>query len=385
VIGEVDSVVEFGIADASEGIVATGGIATVRGWALDASTHRPVDELTVTIGNGIAVQAVLGFARDDVARRFADRSACGSGFVAAVPIDAPAGSQRIVLDALVRGQWIALDNKFAVVVAPPSDPCGGLHRRREGWLFGLDGVFFGEASPAPREGRDWILERGAIGQIRLWALDTAAGKPARTVLARAGGTYFTGIRGFATPDVAAATALPGAHKCGFAIPVMAPLVGAEALQIFAIAADGQAYGELCTVRLRAPAPLGFEAVPNNGRALGTFERIAVDGVVVDHLDTVHAPRGAIVSLRGWALDPRGPRLAALVELNIPGGGTFEATYGLHRADVAQALNCAATDCGFSLSVDSERLEPGAYRTSLRVLGARRNEFTELAHVDLVVH
>jgi hypothetical protein len=133
-----------------------------------------------------------------------------------------------------------------------------------------------------------------------------------------------------------------------------------------------------------PAPLGLDAVPNNGAALGAFDRVAVDGTVVDHLDPVHAPRGAIVSLHGWALDRRGPRLAASVELDVPGAGTFDATYGLRRADVAQALNCAAADCGFSLSVDSARLEPGTYRTSVRVLAARRDGFTELPHVDLVV-
>jgi hypothetical protein len=385
VLGEIDSVVEFGGPDAREGIVADGGVAVVKGWAVDAATHRPVDALTVAIGGGIAVRAILGFARDDIAQSVADDAARGSGFVAAVPIDAPAGSQPILLDALVGEEWVAMENEYEVTVAPPSDPFGGLRPRRQQWLFGLEGIYVGEAAQAAREGEDWILERGAMGHIRLWALDTAAGEPVGTVLVRAGGTYFTAVRGFATPDVAAATALRGAQNCGFTIPVMAPLVGAESIQIFAIAADGQAYGELCTVRLRLPAPLGLDAVPNDGAALGAFDGIAVNGTVVDHMAPIHAPRGAIVSLQGWALDRRGPRLAALVELDVPGGGTFEAKYGLRRADVAQELNCAATDCGFSLSVDSERLEPGTYRTSLRVLGARRDGFTELPHVDLVVH
>ena len=199
--------------------------------------------------------------------------------------------------------------------------------RREQWLFGFEGVYVDEAAQAAREGDDWILEPGAIGHLRLWALDIAAGEPVRTVVARAGGTYFTAVPGFATPDVAAATALRGAQNCGFAIPVMAPLVGAESIRIFAVAADGEAYVELCTVRVRLPVPLGLDAVPNNGAAHGALDRVAVDGEVVDHENPVRAARGAIVTLQGWAVDRRGPRLAALIELDVPGAGTFEATYG----------------------------------------------------------
>ena len=148
------------------------------------------------------MRAILGFARDDIAQSVADDAARGSGFVAAVPIDAPAGSQPILLDALVGEEWVAMENEYEVTVAPPSDPFGGLRPRRQQWLFGLEGIYVGEAAQAAREGEDWILERGAMGHIRLWALDTAAGEPVGTVLVRAGGTYFTAVRGFATPDVA---------------------------------------------------------------------------------------------------------------------------------------------------------------------------------------
>ena len=374
-LAQVDSVVELGSPDACEGTVAVGGVAMVRGWAVDALAHRPVDALTVAVGGGIAVRAVLGVARDDVA----------SGFVAAVPIDAPAGSQPILLDALVGAEWVTVENEYAVVVGPPYDPFEGLRSHRERWLSGFEGVYIDEAAQAARDGDDWILERGVIGRIRLWGVDIAVGEPLRTVVARAGGTYFTAVPGFATPDVAAATGIRGARNCGFAIPVMAPLVGADTIRVFAIAADGEAYGELCTVRVRLPEPLGLDAVPNNGVALGALDRVAVDGEVVDHENPVRAARGAIVTLQGWAVDRRGPRLASMIELDVPGAGTFEATYGLRRPDVAQALSCGATDCGFSLIVDSARLEPGTYRASLRVLGARRDGFTEFPPVDLVVH
>ena len=374
-LAQVDTVVDLGAPAACKGTVAAGGVAMVRGWVVDALARRPVDGLTVAIGDGIAVQAVLGFARDDF----------NTGFLAAVPIDAPPGPQPIRLDAHMGAELVAVETEDAVVVVPPADPFDGLRPRREQWLFGFEGVYVHEALQAARDGDDWILERGVIGHIRVWGLDIAACEPVRAVVARAGGTYFTAVPGFATPDVAAATEIRGARNCGFAIPVMAPLVGADTIRIFAIAADGEAYCELCTVRVRLPEPLGLDAVPNIGVALGALDRVAVDGEVVDHENPVRAVRGAIVTLQGWALDRRGPRLASLIELDVPGAGTFEATYGLPRPDVAQTLSCGATDCGFSLTVDSARLEVGTYRASPRVLAARRDGFTELPHVDFVVH
>jgi len=385
VLAKVDSVLELGGSEAVEGTVATGGFAMVRGWAVDGITLRPVDALTVSIGGGTAVRAVLGFTRDDVVEHLNDEAARGSGFVAAVPIDAPAGSRAMSLDAQVGDAWVAVEGGYEVAVVAPSDPFAGLHPRRDDWLFGLDGVYVDQTSSAPRDGDDWILELGTLGQIRLWALDTAAGKPVETIVARAGGTYYSVVKTYETPSLAAATGSEGAKHCGFVIPVMAPLVGCEVISIFAIAAGGGAYGKLCTVRVRSAAALAVGAVPNEGLALGAIDRISVNGASVSHQDPVHAERGEIVSVQGWAVDRRGPRLASLIELDVPGAGAFEATYGLPRTDVARTLACGATDCGFSLTIDTERFEPGTYAPSLRVLGARRDGFTELPLVDLVVH
>jgi len=271
-----------------------------------------------------------------------------------------------------------------VAIVPPLDPFAELVPRAAGWLFGLDGVCVDGDSPAAREGEDWIVGLGAVGQIRLWALDTAADRPAAAVIARAGGSWFTAVAGFATSAIAAATGSRGAERCGFAIPVMAPLVGTETLRIFAVSADRETYGELCTVRVRSPKPLASSALPNNGAAFGALDQVTVDGATVDHDRPVRVPRGAIVSMYGWAIDRRGPRLAAQIDLDLPGFGTCEVSYGFNREDVARTLHGAVTDCGFVAALESAQIEPGTYRASLRVLAARRDGFTELPYVDLIV-
>jgi hypothetical protein len=384
VLVEVDSVIELGGPAASDGTVTAGGIAIVKGWSLDGALHRPVEELSVAIGDGAAVRAILGFARDDVAARLSAPAARHCGFVAAVPVDVPAGLQPLRFTVTANGESSVADDDYGVEVVPPSDPFDGLRQRSEGWLFGVEGVRVYGSACAPRDGDDWILERGAAGRIVVWALDIVAGRPVRDVVACAGGTRFRSFGGIDTPKVGAMTGVAGAERAGFEIPVVAPLVGAESIRLYALAAEEPAYGELCTVRVRLREPLPLDAVPCRGKARGEVDRVEIDGVPVIPSGSLDVPRGFVLTLSGWAVDERGPRPAALVELDIAGAGRFEADYGLRRLDVAQALSCGVVDCGFAVRVDTAPLERGTYRAAVRVLGARRDAYTELKHVDFAV-
>ncbi|HEY0394292.1 MAG TPA: hypothetical protein VGD01_07325 [Candidatus Elarobacter sp.] len=385
VLVRIEAIEDLGGFGAGEGTVGAGAVATVRGWAVDPSSREPVGVLRVAIGDGPAVRAISGFARDDIARRLASESARTCGFVAAVPVDAALGVQPVRVEAQLGGEWVRVRDAGSVEVVPQSDPFDALSERGHGWLFGVDGVELDDGATAPREDGVWILRPGTLSRVRLWALDLIAEAPPAKVVALAGGTFFDALAGFETPAVAALTGWPGAERAGFALAVMAPFVGGETLKLFAISAGGESYGELGTLRTRLPAPLPVDAVPSLGNALGALDRVAVDGVAADHAVPVHLERGALLSIQGWAVDRRGPRLAACVELEIPGAGRFEADYGFRRQDVAWALRSGVAACGFALTVDSARIEPGTYRAALRVLGARRDAFTVLPDVDLVVH
>jgi hypothetical protein len=381
---EIDSVVELGGPFAAEGTVTAGGIATVKGWSLDEALHRPVEELTIAIGDGPPVRAILGFARDDVAARFSAPEAGRCGFVAVVPVDVPVGLQPLRITVTANGESIRTADEYGVDVVPAFDAFEGLHQRSDGWLFGLEGVLLDGGQPAVQDGDDWILERGAAGRIVVWALDIEAGLPARDVIACAGGTFYRTFPGIETPAVAAATGVPGAERAGFSIPVMAPLVGSEAIRLYALAADGRAYGELCTVRVRLRDALPLDALPCRGKALGEVDRVETGGERISAFGPVDVARGEALVLSGWAVDAHGPRPAALVELHIAGAGRVDAEYGLRRLDVAHALKCGVVDCGFAVRVDTAWLEPGTYRATLRVLAARRDAYTELRHVDFTV-
>ncbi len=367
------------------GTVAAGGLAAIRGWAVDASSRRPVDAVRVAIGDGEPVHAILGFSRDVVAERLSSPAARASGFVAAVPVDAVYGSRNVRVDALVGERWTTVHDAERIEVVPAHDPFEALRERGEGWLFGVDAVTASDGAAVPRDGETWILERGAIGRIRMWALDLLAWRPAGRVVALIGGSYCAAVPGFDTPLLADTTGVAGAERAGFAIPVLAPLVGAETVRLFAISPGGDVYGELGTVRVSLREPLALDAVPNGGAALGGLDRAKAGGAVVDHTGPIAVQRGTRIVLDGWAVDRYGPRLAAQVELDVAGAGRFEAEYGFRREDVASTLQCNVAACGFSVSVDTAGMEPGVYRASLRVLSARRDAFAEIQDVDLVVH
>ena len=379
----IDAIEHPGGAGAGPGTVAAGAVATVRGWAVDPSSREPIGTLRVAIGDGPAVRAISGFARDEIALRLASDSARACGFVAAVPADVEPGTHPLRVEAEVGGEWIPVADAGSVDVVPQSDPFDGLAGRAEGWLFDVDGVELPDGSLAEREGEVWILPPGSVGRIRMWALDVAAGLPPAKIVALAGGTFFAAVPGLETPRVAAATGL-AAERAGFTLAVMAPFVGSEAVRLFAISSDGERYGELGTVRISRPLPLPLDALPRRGAALGAIDRIEVDGVRADRAEPVRLERGARLLLQGWAVDPRGPQLASGVELDVPGAGRFEADYGLRREDVALALCSSLTACGFALTVDSRVFSPGTYRASLRVLSGRRDAFTALPDLELVV-
>ena len=382
VLVRIDSIEDLGGFGAGDGTVAAGGIATVRGWAVDAASREPVGALRIAIGDATPVNAISGFARDDIAQRLASDSARGCGFVAAVPVDASLGPQPVRIEANVGGEWITADARWVDVV-PQLDPFDELPERAEGWFFDVERVELSGGSRAPYEGDRWILPPGAVGRMCMWALDMTAGRPPSKVLALAGGTFFAAVPGFETVHVAAATGLP-AERAGFTLAVMPPFVGGETLRLFAIAADAGCFGHLGTVRTSLADPLPLDALPARGKALGAIDRIEVDGVHADPAEPIRLERGARLCLQGWAVDPTGPRLAASVELDVPGAGRFESDYGFRRPDVALALDAPVAACGFRLMVDSGAFSSGTYRASPRVLAARRDGFTVLPEIELVI-
>jgi hypothetical protein len=382
VLVRIDSIEDLGGFGAGDGTVAAGGIATVRGWAVDAASREPVGTLRIAIGDAPPVNAISGFARDDIAQRLASDSARGCGFVAAVPVDAPLGPQPVRIEANIGGEWITADARWVEVVPQP-DPFEELPERAAGWLFNVDRVELSDGSRVPYDGERWIVPPGAVGRMCMWALDVPAGRPPSKVVALAGGTFFAAVPGFETGHVAAATGLP-AERAGFTLAVMPPFVGGETLRLFAIAADAGCYGQLGTVRTSLAEPLPLDALPRRGKALGAIDRIEVDGVRADPSEPIRLEPGARLRLEGWAVDRSGPRLAASVELDVPGAGRFEAEYGFRRQDVALALGAPVAACGFTLVVDSGAFSPGRYRATPRVLAARRDAFTVLPDVELVI-
>jgi hypothetical protein len=378
----IDRVDDLGSFRQPEGTVTVGGFAMITGWCIDGVSHEPV-EFSVAIGEGEAVPAIIGFIRDDVAERFST-PARRSGFVAAVPVDVPLGKHALRI-ALLDERAIEFTQAASVDVVPPRDPFEVLHERNAGWLFNVEGVFVDESSTlAARDGEAWIVPPGSTGRIRLWALDLEARRAPRSVVARAGATTFDSLGCVESPGIADVTGIEGAEKCGFVIPVAAPCVESEAFRLFALGADTATYGELGTVRVRAPDPLRLNSVPRRGRARGGIDRVEVDGVTVPVDGAIHVPRGASVAVAGWAVDRAVPGPASLVQLDVPGMGRFDAEYGLRRPDVAERLDFRISDCGFSVTLQAGQLRPGAHRGTLRVLSARRDSYTELGDVHFVV-
>ncbi len=378
----IDSVNDLGGFRQPEWAVTVGGFAMITGWCVDGVSHEPA-ELTVAIGEGEAVPAIMGFTRDDVAERFST-SARRSGFVAAVPVDVPVGKHALRIASLDE-RAIEFTHVASVDVVPPRDPFDGLRERDAGWLFAIDGVFIDEASTvAARDGDAWILPRGSTGRIRLWALDLVAGSAPSDVVARAGAMTFDSLGGVESPGVADVTGIAGAERCGFVIPVAAPFVEAETFRLYALGADSSTYGELGAVRVRVPDPLRLNSVPCNGEGFGGIDRVEVGGVPVTTEGTIDIPRGASLSVAGWAVDRRVPGPAALVQLDVPGMGRFDAEYGLRRLDVANRFKFRIPDCGFSVTLEPGQLRPGTHCGTLHVLSARRDSYTELGDVHFVV-
>lgn len=256
-------------------------------------------------------------------------------------------------------------------------------------LGSLDAIAWMTADAGGRDAQ--TIPAGALLHVVGWAADASGLRPAgAVVIAIDGGRCHEARVGTRRADVVTMLERPGLERSGFdALLVTAGLaIGQHALSVFAVEPEGRRYATLAEatftiVPSRFELPMGITF----GSALcAAWVDEAIDVArnaplpIADR--ALAAPRGTLISLRGWAYDrtanlPVG-RLYALVD----GTQAFRASYGDSRPDVGTMVGVAGLAAiGYVLRIPTAELEPGAHRVEL--IGVDRS-CDELLHGDLTL-
>jgi hypothetical protein len=360
--------------------VRQGDVLFVRGWALN-SEHLPARRVFVAIDDGDPVEGIVGLPRPDVAAALGSDGVLGAGFAAAIPIGSiPIGRHVVRASFAVDDRVFRLPTEAFVEVAAASDPLAGPVPRADGWAIHLDGIFVGDDRVAVGLGEAAALVFGMPAILRGWAVDVDARQPVGGILADDGNGLRPGVVGFERPDVSDDLGLPGVERCGFAVPMLTPLDGEEAVRLVLLSADRAAYCET-EVRVGRAVVHRTSGLPRLGAAV----RITIDGVLAGTTPYPWESRDADASLRGdellwvrgWAIDDVQGAPPAAVTLCVDERLEYFAQAGLERPDVAAALaNPALSPCGFVACVPLAGLQLGDHHVAVRVIAADRSGYFE---------
>ena len=285
--------------------VRQGDVLFVRGWALNPA-HVPARRVFVAIDDGDPVEGVVGLPRPDVVAALGSDGSLGAGFAAAIPIGSiPIGRHVVRASFAVDDRLFRVPTEAFVEVAPASDPLAGLLPRTDGWAIHLDGIFVGNDRVAAGLGDGTALAFGMPATLRGWAVDVNARQSVGGILADDGSGLRPGVVGFDRPDVTDDLGLQGVERCGFAVPLLAPSAGEEAVRLVVLSADRGAYFET-EVRVRRAVADRTTGLPRLDAAV----RITIDDVVAGTTPYPREYSDADVSLRddellwvrGWAID-----------------------------------------------------------------------------------
>jgi len=360
--------------------VRQGDVLFVRGWALNPE-RVPADRVFVAIDDGDPVEGVVGLPRPDVVAALGSDGALGAGFAAALPIGSiPLGRHVVRASFAVDDRVFRVPAEAFVEVAVANDPLAGLVPRADGWAIHLDGVFVGTDRVAAAFGEAPALTFGMPATLRGWAVDVDARQPVGGILADDGNGLRPGVVGFERLDVVDDLGLTGVERCGFAVPMLPPSAGEEAVRLVLLSADRDAYVET-EVRVRRAVADTTTGLPRLDAAV----RVTIDDVLAGTTPYPWESRDADASLRGdellwvrgWAIDQVRGAPAAAVTLCVDERLEFTAQAGLERPDVAAALgDPALSPCGFAANVPLAGLQLGDHHLAVRVIAADRSGYFE---------
>ncbi len=385
VAGHVDEIGIVGGELAMPGTVPQGCRLSIRGWALNRRTGKPVDRLRIAVADGPLAEAVLEFRRQDVADGLEWATSEYGGFYAVIPVDCGLGSQPVTVMAYCDDNLIPLDCGCKVEVGPTLDQIAGYEERSEGWAFAVDGFFTGDRRFDVADQRHTAIVAYELPSIlKLWIIDLKEKRPPASVVARLGGSYLPVFDGTERPDAAASVGVLDAHRCGFSIPVVPALSCTSLLQLYALSTDG-GYLRLPGISVRQANPLPSDALPQNAAVQAHVDEIRIGDVSSPFSRHIAVKRGAPIIIRGWAVDEVGPRLPGSIEALIDGAKTVAASNGGRRSDIADLFgNTAIADCEFEMVLDTSSWRDGRHHVGLRAFSARGDHVKKFANISVIV-
>ncbi len=381
--GSIDEIRQIGRIE-SVGEAAIGDYVAIRGWVLDTDSRASVLSVDLGLDKRVEHRAVIGIDRPDVRDAHGER-ALKSGFIGIIPVrSAEIGAKPLHLRITSPHAHVDIALSDALTTRRPSDPFAGLSRRQDGWAFALDGMFVGDVlAPLDRFGVSIVSPEG-FTSIRGWAIDEVAGRPAREIIARAGGRYLHVLGGLPRPDVAANTGYAAAVDCGFVVPFLPSPIGVDEIRLYAITENG-GYSYLDSVRARQFQTLGSSALPESDDIRSSIDEFTIGGRKVESDGQLAITAGTPISLRGWAVDSVGPRLTGGIELLLDDAVVVQTQTNLPRPDVAESFgDLGVTESEFALQWAMPPLAVGTYRLSLRAFSARRDATALLTERELIV-
>jgi hypothetical protein len=337
----------------------------VEGWALAPGGDRGADDVVVTVGSGVAVNARAGFARPDVAGAFRRAGVYGAGFGATVPTGAlEPGSYDVNFHVIDRahGAYSSWHARTTIQICARGDtqPLQG-HGRM---LTAIESVTT-EPARAGDDGRR--IPENAVVLVEGWLVDTVAEAPAGEV-----GVMVDDVVVHRAPygyesDAAARRFGPAARACGFKARFSTRNLpaGMHAFRIVAVSADGSAFdgGEEQPFELLRGPVAGVRGTLTAQQTPAQFERIFQLGPqgIAPVLGAVRVERGENLYFSGWAIDEPNAGAGFDALLLVDDALLFDASYGAPRADVAERFGSARfLACGFVGAVATDELEPGAH-------------------------
>ncbi|MDB5072054.1 MAG: hypothetical protein JWM87_3165 [Candidatus Eremiobacteraeota bacterium] len=363
--------------------VPAGAPLIVTGWALDRRRRGAATAVVVVLDRTRPYAAQTGFSRYDVTASLSEPARDERiGFRAIIPTDVlPAGGHEIRAYALLDdGAWYDA-GRYGFSVYEPVRP--GLEPSARAVRVHVDQVVDLDATGGI-VAFDGAVPLGRYAMLTGWAFD-------RTLNTGPASVYATDDRGnrwsapceIARPDIKAAMGTAD-ERLGFEllIPARALGRGRHAVHIGAADHDGRPTGTPIEATLDVAAEL--RAFPWFATELecesAAAARLTVEPADGDDGSTsaltgenvIDVPRGAPVTVDGWALTSAGlPATGVYVELSLPGVGDnphrHPAIAGFRRDDSPRRLTAPpVADAWFSCRLGTEALPARRHRLDLLV-------------------
>ncbi len=223
--------------------VPQGSNLCVRGWALLPDPPRVARAVRVVVSPDLWFDADYGETRTEVARAYGDAVA-ESGFTAICKLsDVGTGPQEFVVVAFDEGNVGYEVGRRSFTVVPSRKLLVGQRAAAGRMHVCIDDVATLH-DPAAFDGRRLSATVGEAIYVRGWAVDLDARRALGSVVGVFDGTACVlGVYGLPRDDVVAATAMPGARKCGFTLrlPTKGLLPGTHTLDVACVGADGTSH------------------------------------------------------------------------------------------------------------------------------------------------